>query len=171
MTKFVRLTNVQTGTTIMLRKDKIVAIETIHGKHGCVYTNVTFREGGHGKLVQEAVEKVLEQIEDDIEDDSVLDPTDCSSIISPSEIMIQQISDLRPGVESALGMPDPTENDLKTHAFNIIWEAIKGWDIAVPGKYEGYTGATGNHVKAIYDALKKWVFSADKEAEPFDELL
>jgi hypothetical protein len=35
-----------------------------------------------------------------------------------------------------------------------IWQAIKRWDINVPGAYRGYCGATGNHVKAILDALR-----------------
>jgi ribosomal protein S9 len=34
-----------------------------------------------------------------------------------------------------------------------IWEEIKGWDINVPNEYNGYMGATGNHVTAIYKAI------------------
>jgi hypothetical protein len=35
-----------------------------------------------------------------------------------------------------------------------IWQAIKSWDINVPSAYQGYCWATGNHVKAIMDALR-----------------
>jgi hypothetical protein len=37
--------------------------------------------------------------------------------------------------------------------FNAIWGVIKTWDINVPQVYGGYCGATGNHVRAILDAL------------------
>jgi hypothetical protein len=37
--------------------------------------------------------------------------------------------------------------------FEAIWLVIKSWDINVPGAYGGYRGATGNHVRAILDAL------------------
>jgi hypothetical protein len=36
-----------------------------------------------------------------------------------------------------------------------IWDEIKTWDINVPTEYAGYCGATGNHVTAIYLAIKK----------------
>jgi hypothetical protein len=49
---------------------------------------------------------------------------------------------------------DPTESDLKDSLFDKIWEAIKSWDINVPGEYGGYCGATGNHVCAILDAVR-----------------
>ena len=49
--------------------------------------------------------------------------------------------------------PDPTPGMLEDPYFNAIWDTIKGWDIAVPMAYRGYEGATGNHVRAILDAL------------------
>lgn len=49
--------------------------------------------------------------------------------------------------------PDPTPNMLADPKFNAIWDCIKRWDISVPGAYGGYCGATGNHVRAILDAL------------------
>jgi hypothetical protein len=49
---------------------------------------------------------------------------------------------------------DPTPEMLESPEFNAIWERIKHWDINVPGAYAGYMGATGNHVRAILDALK-----------------
>lgn len=42
---------------------------------------------------------------------------------------------------------------LATPEFEAVWQAIKEWDINVPAAYEGYCGATGNHVRAILDAL------------------
>lgn len=47
---------------------------------------------------------------------------------------------------------DPTEEMLKSPRFEAVWQCIKDWDIAVPGAYGGYCGATGNHVRAILDA-------------------
>lgn len=52
--------------------------------------------------------------------------------------------------------PDPTPAMLETPEFNAIWECIKTWDINVP-EVDGdglYSEATGNHVRAILDALQ-----------------
>jgi hypothetical protein len=49
--------------------------------------------------------------------------------------------------------PDPTPEMLETPEFEAVWQAIRTWDIAVPEAYYGYCGATGNHVRAILDAL------------------
>lgn len=49
---------------------------------------------------------------------------------------------------------DPTPEMLDDPQFNAIWNVIKSWDINVPGAYSGYCGATGNHVRAIMDALE-----------------
>ena len=49
--------------------------------------------------------------------------------------------------------PDPTEEMLGSAEFDRVWDCIKQWDIAVPGAYGGYSEATGNHVRAILDAL------------------
>ena len=52
---------------------------------------------------------------------------------------------------------DPKPKELKTPEFNAVWNCIKKWDICVP-EVDGdgvYSGATGNHVVAILDALKK----------------
>lgn len=51
--------------------------------------------------------------------------------------------------------PDPTPEMLDDPTFNAIWDVIKTWDINVPSVYEGYCEATGNHVRAIMDALPK----------------
>lgn len=50
--------------------------------------------------------------------------------------------------------PDPTPEMLDTPEFNAIWDCIKKWDINVPDAYVGYCGATGNHVRAILEALE-----------------
>lgn len=51
--------------------------------------------------------------------------------------------------------PDPTPAMLaKDPLFEAIWQVIRTWDINVPEQYNGYTGATGNHARAIYDAVK-----------------
>lgn len=49
--------------------------------------------------------------------------------------------------------PDPTPAMLETSEFNAVWRCIKSWGINVPHVYSGYCGATGNHVRAILDAL------------------
>ena len=50
--------------------------------------------------------------------------------------------------------PDPTPEMLDNDpAFDAIWNVIKTWDINVPDAYTGYMGATGNHARAIYDAI------------------
>lgn len=49
--------------------------------------------------------------------------------------------------------PDPTPEMLASPEFEAIWQCIKRWDINVPQAYAGYSGATGNHVRAILDAL------------------
>lgn len=51
--------------------------------------------------------------------------------------------------------PDPTPEMLETPEFEAVWQCIKTWDVNVPEQYAGYMGATGNHVRAILDALHK----------------
>lgn len=49
--------------------------------------------------------------------------------------------------------PDPTKAMLATPEFNAIWNVVRTWDVNVPHAYIGYCAATGNHARAIYDAL------------------
>lgn len=49
--------------------------------------------------------------------------------------------------------PDPTPEMLASPEFERVWQCIKSWDINVPEVHKGYCGATGNHVRAILDAL------------------
>lgn len=57
--------------------------------------------------------------------------------------------------ERELRWQDPTPEMLNGDPlFDKIWSVIKDWDIGVKEEYDGYTGATGNHVRAIYDAIK-----------------
>ena len=51
--------------------------------------------------------------------------------------------------------PGPTAEMFISPEFREIWDCIKSWDINVPAIYAGYMGATGNHVRAILDALAK----------------
>lgn len=57
-------------------------------------------------------------------------------------------------VKNPIEWRDPTPEELEDPQFNAIWNVIKTWDINVPEAYNGYCGATGNHVVAILDALK-----------------
>jgi len=57
-------------------------------------------------------------------------------------------------------MRDPLPEELETKEFNAVWECIRHWDIGLPEDImpnggQLYSGATGNHVVAIIDALKK----------------
>ena len=58
--------------------------------------------------------------------------------------------------------PDPTPEMLEDPIFNAIWNVIRSWDINVPAVYVGYCGATGNHVRAIMDALPRLAKSLDQ---------
>jgi hypothetical protein len=60
-----------------------------------------------------------------------------------------------PAWEQTKDWPDPTGEQLQSPQFEVIWQVIKSWDISVPDAYRGYCGATGNHVRAILDALTK----------------
>jgi hypothetical protein len=51
--------------------------------------------------------------------------------------------------------PDPTPEMLADPHFEAVWQCIRWWDIGVPMVYRGYCAATGNHVRAILDALAK----------------
>lgn len=56
-----------------------------------------------------------------------------------------------------LPWPDPTPAQLVDPVFGAIWNAIRTWDIHVP-RVDGdgmRSGATGNHARAIFDALPK----------------
>ena len=51
---------------------------------------------------------------------------------------------------------DPSKEMMESPEFNAVWNLIKYWDINVP-EIDGegvYKGATGNHVRAILDAIK-----------------
>lgn len=61
-------------------------------------------------------------------------------------------------ISRALGrlpMPNPTEEQLASPEFEVIWQAIKSWDVNVPECYGGYCGANGSHVAIILNALGK----------------
>jgi hypothetical protein len=49
---------------------------------------------------------------------------------------------------------DPAPEMYRDLVWEAIWDEIKTWDINVPTEYVGYTGATGNHVTAIYLAIQ-----------------
>jgi hypothetical protein len=58
--------------------------------------------------------------------------------------------------------PDPTPDMLASPQFDAVWQCIRTWDIAVPAAYTGYCGATGNHVRAILDALAPFLLRVDQ---------
>jgi hypothetical protein len=63
------------------------------------------------------------------------------------------IVDGEPSAAVKIPWPGPTSEMLKSPEFEAIWQCIKKWEINVPNAYAGYCGATGNHVRAILDAL------------------
>ena len=66
-----------------------------------------------------------------------------------------EISHENSEVEPDFSWPNPKPEDLEAEEFNLIWNCIKSWDITVPKAYDGYCGATGNHVMAILFATGK----------------
>jgi hypothetical protein len=55
---------------------------------------------------------------------------------------------------------DPEPDEINTPEFNSIWDCIRHWDIGLPQDItidggQLYSGANGNHVIAILDALRK----------------
>jgi hypothetical protein len=50
-------------------------------------------------------------------------------------------------------MPELTQGQMESPEREAVWQAIKSWDVNVPGHYEGYCGATGSHVAVILNAL------------------
>jgi len=58
------------------------------------------------------------------------------------------------GHERTIAWPGPTSDMLDDPKFTAIWDCIKSWDINVPAAYSGHMGATGNHVRAIMDAIE-----------------
>ena len=60
---------------------------------------------------------------------------------------------------------DPTPEMLNDPLFDTIWNVIKSWDINVPEEYDGYCKATGNHVRAIYEAVSNELDSNGGEKE------
>lgn len=62
--------------------------------------------------------------------------------------------------------PDPTPEMLDNDAlFDAIWETIKSWDVNVSAVYSGYCGASGNHARAIYDAVKPLAVDSNASVE------
>lgn len=55
-----------------------------------------------------------------------------------------------------IDLPEPDEAMLESKDFQAVWQAIKSWDIAVPGYLNGnHTGAMGNHAAHIVRVLNK----------------
>jgi hypothetical protein len=79
-----------------------------------------------------------------------------TTLVSPFPAEIQNSKAFKESLHKPpVSLPDPIPEMLDTPEFNAVWNCIKTWDINVPGAYNGYCGATGNHVQAILDALAK----------------
>lgn len=76
--------------------------------------------------------------------------------INPDSLVEQEIEVKGPEPrEPRIAWPDPTPEMLHDPMWLAIWNAIKTWDVNVPGAYSGYCGASGNHARAIYDAIRR----------------
>lgn len=49
--------------------------------------------------------------------------------------------------------PDPTPEMMESDEFNAIWNLMKDWEVHIPDGDHG--SVTGNHVRAIIDAINK----------------
>lgn len=58
--------------------------------------------------------------------------------------------------------PDPTPAMLDWPQFEAVWQCIRTWDLNVPDAYAGHCGATGNHVRAILDALAPFLVRVEQ---------
>lgn len=65
---------------------------------------------------------------------------------------VRQVPTYTSGATDARWLPATSEMQTDP-TFNAIWNVIKTWDVNVPAAYGGYCGATGNHVRAIWEAL------------------
>lgn len=99
--------------------------------------------------------------------DSVIDLDDAALFraVIPDNRPLTPFSIATPRFKQTIPWPDPTEDQLNSFWFNRIWEVIKTWDINVPEAYDGYCGATGNHVVAILNALNKDIEGKPKTYE------
>jgi hypothetical protein len=86
---------------------------------------------------------------EDVKDEGNGKDCDCGCECADSGCMVEGEEGL-----PVIAWPDPKPEELDMPEFNAVWKAIKSWDINVPEVYMGYCGATGNHVKAILDALR-----------------
>lgn len=82
--------------------------------------------------------------------EDALKPCENVSRLTEAESLLMAL-EANPGAKAP--WPDPTPEMLEDPIFNAIWHTIKTWDINVPAQYAGYCGATGNHARAIYDAV------------------
>lgn len=83
------------------------------------------------------------------------EPCDNIAALTEAESLLMAI-EANPGAKAP--WPDPTLEMLEDPVFNAIWHTIKSWDINVPAQYGGYCGATGNHARAILDAVREAEF-------------
>lgn len=67
-------------------------------------------------------------------------------------------------------LKDPTENDLQDPLFEIIWQAIKGWDIE-RSQGEGYAGATGTDVMTILNAIRPHITRLLREKKEVEKMI
>ncbi len=76
-------------------------------------------------------------------------------ILVPDSLDLEDEMKISDQLKRTREWPDPTPEMCGTPEFNAVWECIKTWDICVP-EVDGdgmYSGATGNHVRSIIDAL------------------
>lgn len=94
---------------------------------------------------------------------------ECENIaaLTEAESLLMAI-EANPGAKTP--WPDPTPEMLDDPLFDAIWQVIKSWDINVPAQYPGYCGATGNHARAILDAVRSAEFQSAPPAPADTEI-
>lgn len=85
----------------------------------------------------------------------MLDCPMCGAAYDRSRSYAQRVDASLIRRDGLLPFLDPTPEMQRSPEFEAIWEVIRDWDIGAPRHHEGRCGATGNHVRAILDALSQ----------------
>lgn len=113
--------------------------------------------GEQRNLTEENVEELKIQLDKMKEDNPDLEYNFFKSDVSAENDLANKIRD---AASRASKWRDPLPEELNTIEFKAVWECIKKWDIAtgLDKNNDGndlYCGATGNHVVAILDCLRR----------------
>lgn len=77
------------------------------------------------------------------------------NVVSFKDVKDLKIYGLGEGVSLKKDWVIPEPGLIKTEAYKAAYDCIRSWRIGVPEFYDGYCPASGHHVTAILQALKK----------------